>query len=211
MSDYFFCFSISKNLLYTLLDHYVEKGLVPRKLESGGRNNNTFALSTEDIQNVRKFIVTYAEAHAVQLPGRVPGFKRSDIQILPSDYPISSIYKVYERSCPGGLLFKPLFFWEFVFCFLRLIILLCEFGNMKNLNVLVVIFTCLYFHANILNEFQNSIYFNFLDYWQLIVRCFISGYQVLNLLPYLKKTQFQLCLYMYLFCCWLLFLLDLVR
>lgn len=38
----------------------------------------------EDVKNVIQFIMQYAEANAILLPGRVPGYKRDDIQILPS-------------------------------------------------------------------------------------------------------------------------------
>ncbi|KAK7106359.1 hypothetical protein V1264_017624 [Littorina saxatilis] len=76
---------MSKERLQNLQDHFKQNGLVPRKLKSGGRKNNTKALTFDDTDAVRRFLLTYAEAHAVHLPGRVPGFKRDDIQLLPSD------------------------------------------------------------------------------------------------------------------------------
>ena len=92
--------SLSRDKHYKLQTHVKDKGLVPRKLESGGRNKN--ALTYADICNVRNFILTYGEAHAVHLPGRVPGFKRTDVQLLPSEYPISAIFKVYQQSASAG-------------------------------------------------------------------------------------------------------------
>lgn len=32
-----------------------------------------------------KFIVSYAEDNAILLPGRIPGYKRDDVQLLPSN------------------------------------------------------------------------------------------------------------------------------
>ena len=35
-------------------------------------------------ENALKFIRSYAAAHAILLPGRIPGYKRDDLQLLPS-------------------------------------------------------------------------------------------------------------------------------
>lgn len=35
-------------------------------------------------KNVEKFIQTYARVNAILLPGRIPGYKRDDLQLLPS-------------------------------------------------------------------------------------------------------------------------------
>ncbi|XP_070210181.1 uncharacterized protein [Littorina saxatilis] len=86
---------VSANKLRALQDHFKENGLTPRKLKSGGRKSNTNSLSLEDTQRVLNFIKQYAEDHAVSLPGRVPGFKRADIQLLPSSAPKSRVYRHY--------------------------------------------------------------------------------------------------------------------
>ena len=41
------------------------------------------ALKLEEVKNLVTFISNYAEKHAL-LPGRIPGYKRDDIQLLPS-------------------------------------------------------------------------------------------------------------------------------
>ena len=46
----------------------------------GGSQEKT-ALKFEDIQAVVSFLVNYATEQAVQLPGRVPGFKRTDLKV----------------------------------------------------------------------------------------------------------------------------------
>ena len=95
------CFSMCTKKLYRYQAHYKENGLVPRKMKSGGANKK--ALTLENVTNVRDFILNYAEAYAVNLPGRVPGFKRTDIQVLPSDRSIKAIFDLYYMSVQEGL------------------------------------------------------------------------------------------------------------
>ena len=93
-----FSFRISPNKLKALQDHFKQNGLDVRKLKSGGRKNNTKALSVAETERIVQFIKQYAEDHAVHLPGRVPGFKRDDIQLLSSSTPKSRVYRHYVES-----------------------------------------------------------------------------------------------------------------
>ena len=68
------------------------------KKKTNNKKSNTAALSFADMERVKNFIVQYAEDHAVSLPGRVPGFKRDDIQLLPSSHPKSRVYRAYSES-----------------------------------------------------------------------------------------------------------------
>ena len=107
----YFLASISKNKLTAIREHYKQSPgeLTPRKLKSGGRKNNTKSLSFEDTELVVKFIKQYAEDHALSLPGRVPGFKRDDIQVLPSSSPKSQIYRHYAESAE----IAGIYLWHF--------------------------------------------------------------------------------------------------
>ena len=50
-------------------------------------------------------LIRFAEEHAIALLGRVPGFKRSDIRLLPSSNTKASIHRLYEQSSlTAGLL-----------------------------------------------------------------------------------------------------------
>ena len=42
------------------------------------------ALSFVEVKNIVRFLHSYAEQHAILLPGRIPGYKRDDLQLLPS-------------------------------------------------------------------------------------------------------------------------------
>ena len=61
----------------------MHNGLTPR-VHGNSRKlpHNTTAF--EEIRVV-KFILNYAEDHAILLPGRIPGYKRDDIKLLPSN------------------------------------------------------------------------------------------------------------------------------
>ena len=48
------------------------------------RNLQANTISFADTQRVVEFLQTYAEANTILLPGRIPGYKRSDVQLLPS-------------------------------------------------------------------------------------------------------------------------------
>ena len=43
-------------------------------------------------------MLNYAEQHALLLPGRVPGYSRSDIKLLPSSVSKRVIWKVYQTA-----------------------------------------------------------------------------------------------------------------
>jgi hypothetical protein len=66
----------------------------------GGRRKT--ALKLDDITLVTRFIINFAEEHALVLPGRVPGFKRDDIRILPSSENKSSIWRKYKAAMKPG-------------------------------------------------------------------------------------------------------------
>ena len=55
-------------------------------------------ISFADSQQVIQFITTYAEAHAILLPGRIPGYKRSDLQLLPSSITKHNVWLLYCDS-----------------------------------------------------------------------------------------------------------------
>ena len=94
----FFLNRISQDRLTGLLQWYKANGLVPKEKRSGGRSNNTRAHSFEDIQRAVAFVTQYAEHHALVLPGRVPGFKRDDVKLLPSAETKAKVYAVYSAT-----------------------------------------------------------------------------------------------------------------
>jgi len=71
---------------------------VQRRKQAGGRKSNSRSLSFEDVKAVVAFITNFAEEHALVLPGRVPGFKRSDIRLLPSSETKASVWRLYKAA-----------------------------------------------------------------------------------------------------------------
>ena len=89
--------NISRTRLLNLQKHLKENWLVPRIKRSGGRQNNKHSLSFNDTQTVVTFICNYAEAHAVSLPGRIPGFMNFNIRLLPSSTTKKDVHKLAGR------------------------------------------------------------------------------------------------------------------
>lgn len=84
-------FSVTRKIMATLLslqgriqavkDHYLATGLSARR-HGNTKKLPANTLSFRDIENVKKFLREYAEANAILLPGRIPGYKRDDLQLL---------------------------------------------------------------------------------------------------------------------------------
>jgi hypothetical protein len=77
-------YSISKDKLTALLKHYYENGVTPRTHKSSKKLAKN-ALTFDETKNVVSYIVNYAETNTMSLPGRVPGYERDDLKLLPSN------------------------------------------------------------------------------------------------------------------------------
>lgn len=90
-------YSIGKDRLDALIRHYKANGLVPREKKSGGRRDaNKKLLTFEDVTDIKRFITNHADVHALALPGRVPGFKRTDLLLLPTAHTRVFLYTLYK-------------------------------------------------------------------------------------------------------------------
>ena len=72
---------------------YLATGLTTR-VHGNTKHKPKHALNFDEIKNLVTFLHNYAEKNAILLPGRIPGYKRDDIQLLPS----STTKKVYTCS-----------------------------------------------------------------------------------------------------------------
>lgn len=81
----------------------VRKAYLMNGLEQISHGNKSrlpsHGFTTEDLQQITKYLNNYAEEHAVLLPGRIPGFKRSDLQLLPTQTTKRSVWMSYVKSC----------------------------------------------------------------------------------------------------------------
>lgn len=88
------CFkNLSKNLQ--------ENGLIPR-VHGNTNRRPKHALSFNSIQHIVQFLYTYAEQHAILLPGQVPGYSRTDLQLLPSSQSKRAIWRVYHLAAESN-------------------------------------------------------------------------------------------------------------
>ncbi len=77
---------------------YLSQVLVPRVHGHTGRIAPR-SLILEDVRNMVKFVMQYAETNGILLPGRVPGYKRDDIQLLPCSTTKRAIWVLYQETC----------------------------------------------------------------------------------------------------------------
>ena len=98
---FLFLHCISRTKFCSLVKHYKKSGLTLRSHGNKKRlPSSTF--SAETVENVVKFILNVAEDQALLLPGRVPGFKRVDVKLLPSVLTKHSLWKTYSEICTGN-------------------------------------------------------------------------------------------------------------
>lgn len=79
------------------------------------------AFSFESVKFLVKFIFNYSEQHALLLPGRVPNYKRSDLQLLPSSDTKRSIWRVYREAAEQDGTVHPAAYSSFTFLWRKLV------------------------------------------------------------------------------------------
>ena len=65
--------------------------------------NEIITKETKRVVDLNKFIMNNAADHDVMLPGRVPGFSRDGIKLLPSSYTKKVVYCKYRESLKDTL------------------------------------------------------------------------------------------------------------
>ena len=67
-------------------------------------HGNTFqqphhAFTCTDLRHIVTFLTNFAEANAILLPGRIPGYKRDDVELLPTQLTKKKVWDYYINSC----------------------------------------------------------------------------------------------------------------
>ena len=96
-TTFLFLHTIGLRRYEALKDHVREFGVTPRKHKLC-KKQPANAFSLEDTKRIVTFIVNYAERQAVSLPGRIPGFKRDDILVLPCSQKKKEVWQLYHHS-----------------------------------------------------------------------------------------------------------------
>ena len=55
-------------------------------------------LTVEELEDAVKYILSYAEKNAILLPGRIPGYKKYNVQLLPSSCTKKGVWQLYESA-----------------------------------------------------------------------------------------------------------------
>ena len=94
-----FCFlhTICKQRLETVKAHLLQNGFTSR-VHGNARRLPVHTLSLADLQQMVQFISNYSEAHAILLSGRVPGYKRDDLELLPASTTKRQIWMQFNES-----------------------------------------------------------------------------------------------------------------
>ena len=94
---FLFLHGIGKRKFKLIKAYFTSSGLTPRMHGNTGRSPaNTLIM--EEVRNVVIFVTQHAEANAILLQGRIPGYKRSDIQIFLSSTTKRAIWLLYEDT-----------------------------------------------------------------------------------------------------------------
>ena len=73
-----------KDRFMALKASYLATGLTTR-IHGNVRRTPKHALKLYEVKNLVTFLNNFAEKNAILLPGRIPGYKRDDLQLLPSN------------------------------------------------------------------------------------------------------------------------------
>ena len=97
LTTFLFIHCMSRFRYEGLVHHFEEHGVCTRQHGNMKRLPGN-ATPQEDITRLTTFIKNYARAHAMPLPGRVPGH-RDKVMILPSDVTKAEVYIKYKEAC----------------------------------------------------------------------------------------------------------------
>ena len=89
--------AIGEKRMKNLLKSLKEDGLAPR-IHGNTKRKPRHALSFASVEYVVRFLLNYTEQNGLLLPGRVPGYSRSDIKLLPSSVSKRGIWRVYHAA-----------------------------------------------------------------------------------------------------------------
>ena len=77
---FLFVHGVGEKQFKNLKRHFSQNGLVPRLHGNSGKAPHN-AITLDDAKHAVTFLFEYAEVNALLLPGRVPGYKKTDIQV----------------------------------------------------------------------------------------------------------------------------------
>lgn len=92
-----FAHAVSRKTIDSIAQSLDKDGLVARTNGNKGKSPK-HALTVQDVQNVKKFLVNYANKYGLPLPGRLPNFRNEKALLLPSDKTKAEIHQDYVQA-----------------------------------------------------------------------------------------------------------------
>jgi hypothetical protein len=92
-----FAHAVSRKTINSIAQSLDKDGLVARTDGNKGKSPK-HALTVQDVQNVKKFLVNYASKYGLPLPGRLPNFRNDKALLLPSDKTKADIFQDYVQA-----------------------------------------------------------------------------------------------------------------
>ena len=91
-------YGISKSRFQRLLD-YDENHGISLRIHSNNKSLPHNALTIAIDEDVKNFLSNFVDENAALLPGRIPGFKNEDIQLLSLNETKVHLWKCFTRAC----------------------------------------------------------------------------------------------------------------
>ena len=92
-----FAHAVSRKTIDSIAQSLDKDGLVARTHGNKGKSPK-HALTVQDVQNVKQFLVNYANKYGLPLPGRLPNFRNEKALLLPSDKTKAEIHQDYVQA-----------------------------------------------------------------------------------------------------------------
>ena len=96
-SLFFFIHTVGGKRSRNLLKHFIQNGITPH-IHGNTKRLPKHSLTLKSTEYIIRFLLNYAEQNALLLPGRVPGYRRSDLKLLPSSTSKRGIWNVYYSA-----------------------------------------------------------------------------------------------------------------
>lgn len=91
-----FAHAVSRKTIDSIAHSLYKDGLVARTHGNKGKTPK-HALTVQDVQNVKTFLINYASKYGLPLPGRLPNFRNEKALLLPSDKTKADIFQDYVQ------------------------------------------------------------------------------------------------------------------
>ena len=98
---YLFLHALGIHRFRNLVSYFDAEG-VSARVHKNSRKRPQNCTEKCEVEKIKVFIETFADNHALPLPGRLPAHKDYKVMLLPSDMSKSAVYRLYSKSCEAG-------------------------------------------------------------------------------------------------------------